>query len=79
MTNMMRNYKTFGLSDSEPVYATLQSEIEGASLTVNGINIPRSRFDGYLFSPIRLKATAPAGYKFEAWRGTASRDAVRSI
>lgn len=76
MTNMMRNYKTFGLSDSEPVYATLQSEIEGASLTVNGINIPRSRFDGYLFSPIRLKATAPAGYKFEAWRGTASRDAV---
>lgn len=76
MINMLRNYPTFELYDKEPVQAFLSADVEGASISVNGINVPRSKFDGYLFSPIRLKATAPAGYKFQKWSGFASKEAM---
>ena len=46
----------------------LKTNVEGARLYVNGLEVPYAAFDGYLFAPVELKATAPAGYKFAGWK-----------
>lgn len=46
----------------------LKTDTEGARLYVNGMEVPYADFDGYLFAPVELKATAPAGYKFAGWK-----------
>lgn len=79
MINVLRNYPRFDLQDKEPIQTTLSTDVEGASISINGINVPRSKFNGYLFSPIRLKANAPAGYKFQKWSGIASKEAVDEL
>lgn len=79
MIDVLRNYYGFELYDKEPIQATLSADVEGASISINGINVPRAKFDGYLFSPIKLKANAPAGYKFQKWSGVASKEAVDAM
>lgn len=69
MTNVMRNYSTFGLSGVEPQSVKLTSNVDGAMLTINGIEVPRAKFNGYLFAPITLTAKAPGGYRFAGWSG----------
>ena len=39
-----------------------------AKVMVNDLELPYAEFDGYLFSPITLKAQAPAGYRFVGWK-----------
>ena len=46
----------------------LKTDTDGARLYVNGLEVPYADFDGYLFAPVELKATAPAGYKFVGWK-----------
>ena len=46
----------------------LKTDTDGARLYVNGLEVPYAAFDGYLFAPVELKATAPAGYKFVGWK-----------
>ena len=45
----------------------LGSNVRGAQLLINGIMVPTGRFDGTLFAPCTLTATAPEGYTFTGW------------
>lgn len=47
---------------------TLSTNIEGAHLFINDINVPYADFDGHLFDPVTLRAEAPAGYRFSGWK-----------
>ena len=69
MTEVIQAYPTFGLSGTEAQEVTVQSNVPTARLSLNGITIPRNRFDGYLFAPVTLQAEAPAGYRFTGWWG----------
>lgn len=62
ITNM-RNY----LGLDKPLQATLSANIEEARLLVNGLQVPTNKFSGKLFTPVILKASAPAGYQFAGW------------
>ena len=44
--------------------------VANAKLMVNGLELPYSEFDGYLFAPITLKAVAPVGFRFKGWKST---------
>lgn len=46
---------------------TMSSNISSATLQVNGIHVPTGRFDGTLFAPVTLTASAPEGYTFRGW------------
>ncbi len=78
MTNVMRNYSRFGLQNTEPQAVKLNSNVDGGGLMINGLEVPKGKFDGYLFSPATLKATAPTGYTFAGWvvNGNTSSESV---
>lgn len=76
MTYVIKAYKSFGLSAVKPMEVKLRSNVEGASLAINDIVVPRSKFNGYLFSPVTLKATAPAGYRFVGWQSSTGSNEV---
>ncbi len=67
-TNALCNYSGMGLNASDAQTATLSSSVPGASLYVNGIEVPAGYFNGHLFAPVTLKAEAPAGYTFRGWK-----------
>ena len=56
------------LSNVKKAWKTIYSNIPDARLTINDLPIPTGHFDGQLFMPATVKAQAPSGYKFEAWR-----------
>lgn len=65
--NAIQNYSTFGLSTVTPQAAQLTSDVDGATLYIDDIEVPTGRFNGKLFAPATLKAEAPAGYTFAGW------------
>ena len=46
----------------------LQANIPEAQFRLNGLNVPLAKFNGTVFAPFTLEATAPAGYNFKGWR-----------
>ncbi|MBO4812264.1 MAG: lamin tail domain-containing protein [Prevotella sp.] len=46
----------------------LNSNIGAAQLQANGLVIPMARFNGTLFAPCTLTASAPEGYVFKGWQ-----------
>ena len=67
MTGYMKNFSDFHLSTNAQA-VTLNTNTEGARLFVNDIEVPYADFNGHLFAPVKLKAQAPAGYKFTGWK-----------
>ena len=63
----MQKRSEMGISKVEKQTVNIQSSLEDAKITVNGIELPYTEFDGYLFAPITVKAIAPAGYRFVRW------------
>lgn len=57
------------LSGSSAIKTYIESNVEGANIQVNGIEVPYGRFDGHLFAPVVIKAVTPAGYRFAGWYG----------
>ena len=47
---------------------TLTADAEGATLFINGLEVPYADFNGHLFAPVELTAKAPAGYRFAGWK-----------
>lgn len=45
----------------------MSSNIPSAALQVNGIHVPTGRFDGSLFAPAIITASAPEGFTFKGW------------
>ncbi len=68
MTQDMIDYERLRLSDIEPQYASIVTDTPNARLFINDIEVPYSEFNGNLFAPVKLKATAPAGYIFDGWK-----------
>lgn len=58
--------KNFNLPEGMRV--SFHSNIPQAQFRLNGQPVPLSRFDGTLFPPARIEASAPAGYNFVGWR-----------
>ena len=56
------------LSSTKKAQKTIYSNIPDARLTINDLPIPTGQFDGQVFLPAKVKAEAPNGYIFEAWR-----------
>ena len=67
MMSTLQNYSTFSLSDTEQQSVELSSDVDGARIEINGIDVPLGYFNGTLFQPVTLKAIAPAGYTFAGW------------
>lgn len=63
----LKNYQKMQLTNVNSITATLSSNLDGAQILINGIPVPTPEFSGELFPPIKVKAQAPAGYKFKGW------------
>ena len=68
-SNVMDHIKSQSLTSAAKQQATFGSNIEGASITMNGMAVPTGKFDGYVYAPVTLEADAPAGYRFVGWKG----------
>ena len=75
MTTQLRQYQPMQLSSAKKLTLQLASDVAGAIITINGIKVPYSQFNGQLFTPVRLGVQAPAGYTFAGWRKTSDGDA----
>lgn len=62
--NSLKNY--FSITGGMKV--KLNANIEEAQLMVNDQPVPTNKFDGTLFAPVTITASAPAGYNFVGWR-----------
>ena len=71
MTNMLQQYKPLSLTSAQKQSVALAADTDGASLYVNGLQVPYAVFDGYLFTPVTIEAKAPAGYTFIGWKSDA--------
>ena len=71
MTNMLQQYKPLSLTSAQKQSVALAADTDGASLYVNGLQVPYAVFDGYLFTPVTIEAKAPAGYTFAGWKSDA--------
>ncbi len=77
MLNALKNYSAMGLSSQTGQSIPLSTDCDQARLFVNDLPVPTNKFSGTLYSPITLKAQAPAGYRFEGWKkvtGTTTSD-----
>ena len=68
MMSVMKSYRKFGLNSTEIQAVRLGTNIPGGRFTINGIDVPKSKFDGYLFAPDTLRAYDIAGYRFLGWQ-----------
>ena len=73
----VRSY--FKLNSSDAYTLNLSSNIAGATLQINGQEVPMNRFAGTLFAPATLSAHAPAGYRFQGWLLDDSSDALTDV
>lgn len=70
-SSLISTMSTF-LSLKNPQTVSLSSNVEGAKLLINGIEVPTDKFSGTLYPPVTVKAVAPAGYDFVGWRSPSS-------
>ena len=68
MMSRIQQYAPMKLTNVRQQSVTISSDTEGASLFVNGLEVPYSTFNGKLFAPVTLEAKAPVGYSFTGWR-----------
>ena len=68
MTDYMKNFNLMKLTGVTQQSVELSANAEGASIYVNGQEVPYAEFKGHLFAPVTLEAKAPAGYVFTGWK-----------
>ena len=59
---------SYGLGNGMSV--KFSANVPGAAFRVNGQPVPGANFDGTLFAPVTIEASAPAGYNFVGWSKT---------
>ncbi len=62
--NSLRAYFSLGTGSS----VTFNANIPEARILLDGQQVPTNKFDGTLFAPFTLSASAPAGYNFVGWK-----------
>ena len=70
VTNQLQQYKPMQLNGVRRQSVKLAADTDGATIFINGIKVPYAQFNGLLFDPVRIEATAPAGYRFTGWRSS---------
>ncbi len=72
--NALKNYRSTRMSALRKAFSldapgaiTIEANIPEAALTLDGQPIPLAKFNGKLFAPYTLSASAPAGYNFDYW------------
>ena len=78
MADYMKQFSAFGLSSTSKRSVELTTDIDGATLTLNGINVPYAYFKGYLFGNFDLEAKAPAGYRFICWKKSGTQYSTKA-
>ena len=68
MATSMKNFSYLDLKSTTAQNVILSTDTKGATLLVNGMEVPYADFNGYLFAPVELTAKAPAGYRFAGWK-----------
>ncbi|MBR4238467.1 MAG: lamin tail domain-containing protein [Prevotella sp.] len=68
MTNYLKAFKSMQLESTTRQAVTLTTNIAGAHIYVNDIDVPYADFNGHLFAPVKLSAKAPAGFRFAGWK-----------
>lgn len=79
MTSVLRAYSSFGLSGKQALEVQLSSNVKQAALSINDVQVPRSKFNGYLFAPVTLKAHELPGYRFAGWWHDGSNTQTQSV
>jgi hypothetical protein len=72
----LQQYRPLQLSNAKKQSVSIAADTEGASLYINGLNVPYATFNGQLFAPVTLEAKAPAGYTFTGWKKGSSANVV---
>ena len=72
MVEQLRNCSDMELYNANKQNVSLSANVNGAKIKVNDIELPYTEFNGYLFGPVTLKASAPAGYRFMGWASNTS-------
>ena len=68
MMTCMQGFQQMKLSGVKKQTVMLSADTEGARLYINDLEVPYASFNGRLFAPVMLRATAPAGYRFAGWK-----------
>ncbi len=74
MMSSISGFSQMQLAGTARQQAVIGSDVAGARLYVNRVEIPTGRFNGWLFPPVRLRAEAPAGYVFRGWLSTVGEE-----
>lgn len=64
----MASWRYSKLNSATKAQKIIKTNNDNAVLTLNGIEIPTSKFIGHLFLPATVKAIAPNGYRFVGWK-----------
>ena len=64
----LQQYKPMKLSGAKKQRVALAADADGATLFINGLQVPYASFNGQLFPPVTLEAKAPSGYAFSGWQ-----------
>ena len=72
MSTQLKNCSHMNLSNTARQSVSIASNNTDGKIELNGILLPYSEFDGYLYAPVTLKAVAPAGYAFAGWTSSSS-------
>ena len=78
MADYMKQFSAFGLSSPSKRSVELTTDIDGATITLNGINVPYAYFKGYLFGNFDLEAKAPTGYRFICWKKSGTQYSTKA-
>ena len=68
--NYLKNFGQMQLSGVNQITANFSANIGEAKIQLNGQDVPTAKFNGTLFSPAVLKASAPEGYTFKGWKNS---------
>src|SRR5574344_174010 len=72
MMDALKSFSLMNLTDATAQTANIKSNIDQARILYNNLPILIGELSGGVFSPITLKAVAPAGYTFTGWSGSAT-------
>ena len=72
MISALQQASAMKLSGVKKHTVTLATDIEGANLYINDLQVPYAYFNGQLFAPVKIEAKAPAGYTFAGWKQKAT-------
>lgn len=79
ITSRMKNCSHLQLWGVNRQQANISANISEADILFNGIRLPYTEFNGYVYAPVTLKAVAPTGYRFVGWKNTGGGTMMKTL